>query len=40
MTLETTYSERELVCLIIANDKKGLDYLYANYAGALLFCIK
>ena len=40
MNLETTYSESELISLIIANNKVGFDYLYANYAAALLFCIK
>ena len=40
MKLETTYSESELISLIIANDKAGFDYLYARYAMALFICIK
>ncbi len=38
--LETAYLEGELIRLIRTNNKAGFDYLYANYAAALLCCIQ
>src|SRR5271156_5745929 len=39
MNFPVTYSESELIILIKQNDKKGFDFLYANYAAALSFTI-
>ena len=39
MSVETTYSESELISLILANNKAAFDHLYTRYAAALRYCI-
>lgn len=36
MNLNTTYSEQELVALLLERNEKAFSYLYDNYSGALL----